>query len=212
MKSDNISKCEESNQKTILITDELPDNHLSQSSNNIRFKFSDNTYAYYDYSSVVSINPYFFSSMKGGSNSNIEILLPPYITPTILMEFLFIIKNGFNEYDDTDNSKQVISLVKVSDFFQNENLSVLIVSNLILEKVNQSNAFDFLKFSYDKMNYLSEINGEFDTVYFDLFYKCLELMGSNLSIFMDKIEDIKKLDKKVTDELIQKRFCTLVLG
>lgn len=40
-----------------------------------------------------------------------DIVLPSFITPTLLMEFLFIIKNGFN-----DKSEQIISLIQTVIF------------------------------------------------------------------------------------------------
>ena len=210
MKSDNISKYTESNTKTILVTEEIVDNQSNQG--NIKFKFSDNSIVSYDLSAISSINPYFFSTL---SNQNqIEILLPSYITPSLLMEFLFIIKNGLTELEESNgqNSSKIISLIKISDFFQNESFSYELISDLIMPRLNADNSYDYLKFSYEKLSQMNEENEDSVSLYFDLFYKCLEIIGKNVHLFIKEINKFRLLDKKILDEIIHKCFATLVLG
>lgn len=209
MKSDTHSKHTESNPRTIIVTDDITESHYQ---GNIRFKFSDNSYAYYDLSAISSINPFFFSAIA--SQNQVEILLPSYITPNLLMEFLFVVKNGFSDLEECpkENIDKILSLIKISDFFQNENISIQIISEVVMQKVNSENAFEYLKFSFEKLNKLTENNIDCDTVYFDLFYKCLEILGKNVQIFLKNIDKIKQLDKKIIDELIQKCFSSLIFG
>ena len=210
MKSDNHSKYTESNPRTILVTDDLNDNSPYQG--NIKFKFSDNSTASYDLSTISSINPFFFSTM---SNQNqVEILLPPYITPNLLMEFLFIVKNGFADLEDSppDSCSKILSLIKISDFFQNENISSQIVSDVIIPRLNFDNSLEYLQFAYEKLIKITESNEECDPLYFDLFYKCLEILGKNVHLFIKQLNKIRLLDKKIIDELIQKCFSSLIFG
>ena len=133
MKSDTHSKHTESNPRTIIVTDDITESHYQ---GNIRFKFADNSYAYYDLSAISSINPFFFSAIA--SQNQVEILLPPYITPNLLMEFLFVVKNGFSDLEECpkENIDKILSLIKISDFFQNENISIQIISEVVMQKVN----------------------------------------------------------------------------
>ena len=210
MKSDNYSKYTESNTKTILVTEEIVDNQSNQG--NVKFKFSDNSTVSYDLSAISSINPFFFSTLS--NHNQIEILLPSYITPSLLMEFLFIIKNGLSELEESNsnNSSKIISLIRISDFFQNETFSYELISDLIMPRLNADNSYDYLKFSYDKLSQMNEENEDSDSLYFDLFYKCLEIIGKNVQLFIKQINKYKLLDKKILDEIIHKCIATLVLG
>ena len=54
---------------------------------------------------------------------------------------------------------------------------------------------------------------EFDTnIYFELFYKCLEIVEKNENILLKQYKKIKKVDKKLIDEILQKTFSHLIFG
>ena len=79
MKNEIRSKCNESNTKTIVVSDEL--NDLSPLQGNIKFKFANNTLSTYALSTISCINPYFFSSVT--NKKIIEIALPSYISSNL---------------------------------------------------------------------------------------------------------------------------------
>ena len=210
MKSKIRSKCNESNTKTIVVSDDL--NDLSPLQGNIKFKFANNTLSTYDLSTISCINPYFFSSVT--NKKIIEIALPSYITSNLLMEFLFLVKNGLSDLEECpeENSKRILSLLRVSEYFNNDTITLQIISDVIMPKLNSENSFEYLKFSYDKLKKIKDNKVKNNSLYFDLFYRCLEIIGNNIQVFIKNINSIKQLDSKVLDELIQKCFATLVLG
>ena len=207
MKSDNTSKYTEE-RATVIISD--TNTIYSPQPGNIIFKFSDGTISEYDINSISIINPLLFSNID--KNGNYEIILPNYINKSILMDFLFIVKNGIGELEDysLNNTNKFLNLIRISEYFKNEKTSVLIINQIIIKKVNEDNAFDFLDFSYERLNTTS--NEELDNCYFELFYRCLEIIGNNEHLFLKNIDRIKHLDKKVIDELLQKTFSHLVYG
>ena len=207
MKSDNTSKYTEE-RATVIISD--TNTIYSPQPGNIIFKFSDGTISEYDINSISIINPLLFSNID--KNGNYEIILPNYINKSNLMDFLFIVKNGIGELEDysLNNTNKFLNLIRISEYFKNEKTSVLIINQIIIKKVNEDNAFDFLDFSYERLNTTS--NEELDNCYFELFYRCLEIIGNNEHLFLKNIDRIKHLDKKVIDELLQKTFSHLVYG
>lgn len=211
MKSDHHSKNTESNTRTVLVSDEIIEQANTQG--NIKFKFSNNTWTTYDLSTISSINPYFFSTIS--TQNQVEILLPSYITSSLLMEFLFIVKNGFSDLEEcpTDNTDKILSLIKISEFFQNDNIIIQIITDIIMPRLNNENVFDYLQFSYEKLSKLNEGNENCDSFFFDLFYRCLEILGNDdVHHFINQINKIRLLDKKIKDELIQKCFASLIFG
>ena len=207
MKSDNTSKYTEE-RATVIISD--TNTIYSPQPGNIIFKFSDGTISEYDINSISIINPLLFSNID--KNGNYEIILPNYINKSNLMDFLFIVKNGIGELEDysLNDTNKFLNLIRISEYFKNEKTSVLIINQIIIKKVNEDNAFDFLDFSYERLNTTS--NEELDNCYFELFYRCLEIIGNNEHLFLKNIDRIKHLDKKVIDELLQKTFSHLVYG
>jgi hypothetical protein len=126
------------------------------------------------------------------------------------MDFLFVVKNGINELEEFPgtNPNKFLNLIKVSDFFKNDNISIQIINDIIMKKINEDNSFDLLIFSYERLNISN--NEEVDNCYFELFYRCLEIIGNNENLFLKNLDKIKNLDKKVIDELLQKTFSHLV--
>ncbi len=205
MKSDYSNIKEE---KSTILTSEA--NQEKSPIGNIKFKFSDGTSNDYDINSISSINPVLFSNID--KSGNYEISLPEYITKISLMDFLFVVKNGINDLEELpgSNPNKFLNLIKISDFFKNESVSIQIINDIIMKKINEENAFDLLNFSYERLNISN--NEEVDNCYFELFYRCLEIIGNNEHLFIKNIDRIKLLDKKVIDELLQKTFSHLVYG
>ena len=207
MKSDNVSKyTEEPN--TVLISES--NTILSLHPGNIRFRFTDGSVSDYEISTIISINPLLFSNVN--NNSQLEISLPHFITQNYMMDFIFIIKNGLDDLEDSpDNPEKIITLIKIADFFKNESISVQIINEIVMGKLNENNAFEYLEFSYEKLNNnKNNKDNEIDICYFDLFYKCLEIIGNNEHILLNNLERVKKFDKKIIDELLQKTFSHLL--
>ena len=207
MKSDNVSKyTEEPN--TVLISES--NTILSLHPGNIRFRFTDGTVSDYEISTIISINPLLFSNVN--NNSQLEISLPHFITQNYMMDFIFIIKNGLDDLEDSpDNPEKIITLIKIADFFKNESISVQIINEIVMCKLNENNAFEYLEFSYEKLNNnKNNKDNDIDVCYFDLFYKCLEIIGNNEHILLNNLERVKKFDKKIIDELLQKTFSHLL--
>ena len=177
---------------------------------NIKLKFSDGTSNEYEINSILIINPNLFNEIN--KNGNYEIILPDFITKNSLMDFLFLIKNGLNEIDELSGNdpNKFLNLIKISDFFQNNVITIKIIKDIILKRINEVNAFDFLNFSYEKLK--SNNNEEIDYCYFELFYRCLEIIGNDEHLFIKNLDKIKHLDKKVIDELLQKTFSHLIYG
>ena len=119
MKSDNHSKYTESNPRTILVTDDLNDNSPCQG--NIKFKFSDNSTASYDLSTISSINPFFFSTMSNQNQSQ-------FITTSDEQQRQNLINLGFQE------------IPSGSSFFMFINNSTLKFDNSVnIEKIQFTN-------------------------------------------------------------------------
>ena len=179
MKSDNTSKYTEE-RATVIVSD--TNTLYSPQPGNIIFKFIDGSTLEYDINSISIINPVLFSNID--KNGNYEIILPNYINKSVLMDFLFIVKNGIGELEEYpgNNPNKFLNLIKISEYFKNEKISVLIINNIVIKKVNEENAFEFLDFSYERLN--TNSNEELDNCYFELFYRCLEIIGNNEHLFL----------------------------
>ena len=204
--NDNISKlAEESN--TILITET---NTINSNRGYIRFKFSDNEVADYEYNTINSINPLLFNNIN--PNTKIEIKMPNFVKKKNLNEFFFIIKNGYIELEDYSYNK-IINLLKICEFFKNETITIQFIKHLIIEKLSDDNCFDYLIYSFNQLNNQTpEFESEKNNIYFDLFYKCLEIIGKDENLILSNIERIKHLDKKLVNEILQKSFSHLLYG
>ena len=208
MKGENSNIKEE--KSSVLTSDANQINVGHSQIGNIKFKFSDGTSNEYDINSIANINPMLFSNID--KSGNYEIALPDFITKISLMDFLFIIKNGITDLEELpgNNPNKFLNLIKISDFFKNDSISIQIINEIIMKKINDDNAFEFLNFSYERLNISN--NEEVDNCYFELFYRCLEIIGNNENLFLKNLDKIKNLDKKVIDELLQKTFSHLVYG
>ena len=177
----------------------------------IRLRFSNNSYFDYDSNTILNICPLLYDYHK--PNNNNEFLMPEDVTKLYLVDFMFLIKNGYKEIEDY-TTDCLIGLLKICDYFRNENIAKQIIKDLIINKISEENCLDFLIYSYNKLNVQSnEMEHEFDTnIYFELFYKCLEIVEKNENILLKQYKKIKKVDKKLIDEILQKTFSHLIFG
>ena len=182
MKGENSNIKEE--KSSVLTSEGNQINQINSQIGNIKFKFSDGTSNEYDINSIANINPLLFSNID--KSGNYEIALPDFITKVSLMDFLFIIKNGITDLEELpgNNPNKFLNLIKISDFFKNDSISIQIINEIIMKKINDDNAFEFLNFSYERLNISN--NEEVDNCYFELFYRCLEIIGNNENPFFKK--------------------------
>ena len=115
------------------------------------------------------------------------------------MEFLFLVKNGLSNLEECpdDNSERIIALLIVSEYFNNDCITLQIISDVIMPKLNSENSFEYLKYSYEKLKKIKDNKVKSNSLYFDLFYRCLEIIGNNVQVFIKNINSIKQLDNKV---------------
>ena len=230
LKENKLQKTSEELPKTVLITESNSsissnnDEINSKKINNIRFIFYDNNHIDYDIDSIKAISSTFYNNIiKKYKNNNqkkkkkIEILIPNNIPKNSFFDFLFLIKNGYNEIEEYTTEK-LIKLLMLSDFFQNEKINVNLINDLIINKINSQNSFDFLVYSYNKLNNYNNNNNnnnnnfEYENVYFELFYKCLDKIGQDEKIVIKNINKLKTIDKKLSIEIIQKTFSHLIFS
>lgn len=186
---------------------------------NIQFRFSgSNTLSSSFHSSFLQdINPKYFSSFS--QSNDYIITLPSFINDKILQDFIFVSKNGIGEYEDelSPNMKHILSLIKVSEYFQCEKISIELL-NLVVKSyktfLDGDIAFLFLLISYRKLTYCSSLKKECDNIWFELFYICLEKIGNNIQIVTSNYNTIIKryFDKKIIEEIVNKVFEFLILG
>ena len=227
--SNKLQKTSEELPKTVLITESNSsissnnDESSSKKINNIRFIFYDNNHIDYDIDSIKTISSNFYNNIikKYKKNSQkkkkkLEILIPNNIPKNSFFDFLFLIKNGYNEIEEYTTEK-LIKLLMLSDFFQNEKINVNLINDLIINKINSQNSFDFLVYSYNKLNNYNNNNNnnnnfEYENVYFELFYKCLDKIGQDEKIVIKNLNKLKTIDKKLSIEIVQKTFSHLIFS
>ena len=201
---DKLNYTEENNTDKTNLNENIPKGML-------RLRFSNNSYFDYEKNTILSICPLLYDYHKPINNN--EFLMPEDVTKLYLVDFMFLIKNGYKEIEDY-TTDCLIGLLKICDYFRNDNIAKQIVKDLIINKISEDNCLDFLIYSYNKLNVqTNEMEHEFDTnIYFELFYKCLEIVEKNENILLKQYKKIKKVDKKLIDEILQKTFSHLIFG
>ena len=201
---DKLNYTEENNTIKTNLNENIPKGML-------RLRFSNNSYFDYEKNTILSICPLLYDYHKPINNN--EFLMPEDVTKLYLVDFMFLIKNGYKEIEDY-TTDCLIGLLKICDYFRNDNIAKQIVKDLIINKISEDNCLDFLIYSYNKLNIqTNEMEHEFDTnIYFELFYKCLEIVEKNENILLKQYKKIKKVDKKLIDEILQKTFSHLIFG
>ena len=201
---DKLNNTEENNTIKTNLNENIPKGML-------RLRFSNNSYFDYETNTILRICPLLYDYHKPIKNN--EFLMPEDVTKLYFLDFMFLIKNGYKEIEDY-TTDCLIGLLKICDYFRNDNIAKQIVKDLIINKISEENCLDFLIYSYNKLNIqTNEMEHEFDTnIYFELFYKCLEIVEKNENILLKQYKKIKKVDKKLIDEILQKTFSHLIFG
>ena len=167
--------------------------------NQIIITFSDGRQISYDPFQIKELSPDFFSKHLGEE----QIILPEWISVEDLTSFLSIYQKGveyITEYTDKEK------LLRISEFFDNENFTFSLISDVIMPRLTIENSFTYLSISYEKLRNASKNNGEVDNIWFDFFIKCLDIVGKNLSYYFkkEKFTEISTFDIKILDELYEK--------
>ena len=183
------------------------------SSEMVKFLFYDETSLDFDKNLIISISPTILENVP--KCKEYYIIRAPYgISKDDFSTFLYIYSNiTFHTGQQIgSNTKKLLSILKLMDFFNNEKFNIQIITNIIIPELNSNIAIDLIIFSYDKLCYFSENGQEADNAYFELFYQALEELSKNEMLIIKSIDKLKSLDGKIIEELIQKTFRNLIFG
>ena len=174
-------------------------NPIATTSNQVIINFSDGRQVSYAFNQLSEITPSLFSHF----NPDEQLYLPSWITAEDLSSFCSIYEKGIEYVTDfMDKTK----LLKMSEYFENDNFTFSLISDVIIPRLSIENSLNYLLISYNKLKTASQCGGEVDNIWFDFFIKCLEIVGKNLSYYFKKgkTSDIAILDTKILDELYEK--------
>ena len=183
------------------------------------FIFKDNRKITLSSKQVLNISPSFYNKYIN-KESKINIDIPSNISYETFIEFIKIMKEQNSNENKLIIRKDVdlIELVQLSEFLENDNFSIFLINEYILFediKINKNNAYILLILSFNKLNKLN-VNDKYsneediENVWLELFLKSLEIVGKNLLYFFEE-EKLDIFDKKIIDELFEKYFMNLIL-
>ena len=183
------------------------------------FIFKDNRKITLSSKQVLNISPSFYNKYIN-KESKINIDIPSNISYETFKEFIKIMKEQNSNENKLIIRKDVdlIELVQLSEFLENDNFSIFLINEYILFediKINKNNAYILLILSFNKLNKLN-VNDKYsneediENVWLELFLKSLEIVGKNLLYFFEE-EKLDIFDKKIIDELFEKYFMNLIL-
>ena len=179
----------------------------------INVHLSDNSLIQFNKNLFLKIKPEFINQSK---RSIPEISLPYGVSKKDIEIFI----NLSNNHDNTNsveknivinNRERLVNFLNLLTFFNNEELSVRLLSEVVLNNINEEIYIDLFIFSYKKLNYYSQNGKTVHKIYFDLFYQLLKEISKNFYLILNNINRIKKLDKKIINELLQNTFKYLIL-
>jgi hypothetical protein len=195
---------------------------LNNNDEEFRFIFDDKTELIVPKNHIIEISPTFYFKNINTNDQNI-IKMPKYMKRNELEEFLEIYKKyifrlrQFN-FDESFISMKLLlqgfsinisKLIQISELFENNSFSLLVIKDCILNENNESeninssnhrmnfdNALMLLNLSYKKLkeinsvektNMFNNIKNNSDTdleiTWLDLFIKSLEMIGNNLDYY-----------------------------
>ena len=169
---------------------------------------------------VLNISSSFYYKYINKDSKN-QIEVPNKISYETFNEFIHLVKeqmsNETKPGNGIKNDIDIIQLIQLSEFFENDNFSMFLINEYILYddyKINKNNAYTLLILSFNKLNKLNindKYNNEEDleSIWLDLFLKSLEIVGRNLLYFFEG-EKLDIFDKKIIDELFEKFFMNLI--
>ena len=150
----------------------------SNNNERIKFVFFDLTSSEYDKKTILSLCPTILDNIQK-SNEIYTIRAPYGITKEDLNTFIKMKskKSYKTEYKIIGNNiKKLFALLKLMNFFGNEELNIQIIQDIIIPELNSEIAVELIIYSYDKLCYFSELKKEADNAYFELFYQSLEIL------------------------------------
>ena len=184
----------------------------SESEDKVKFLFSDNTSKDFNKEVIDLINPFLLEKIS--KNDNYYCIRAPFgVTKEELSQFLFLYVNNKNNLQNPlvgNNIEKLYSLLKLMEFFNNEEFNINLITSFILPELNKNLAIELIIFSYDKLCYYSENGKQANNVYFELFYQSLEELSKNETMIINNFEKLKILRKEITEELFQKTFRNLI--
>jgi hypothetical protein len=127
------------------------------------------------------------------------------------MDYFFIWKNGIDESID----KISTLTLKISEFFENYELSDSIITKFFIHAIDSSNSLILLEIVYEKMTLSTENKIEVNPVWLDFFYKLIEVTAIDFFIYLENefaIMKLKNFNKKVLEELMDKTFSHLIMN
>ena len=183
-----------------------------ESEEKVKFIFSDGSSKDYNKEVIDLINPFLLTNITK-TNNYYNLRVPFGIFKEELSQFLFIYINNKNILHKPligNSIEKLYSILKLMEFFNNEEFNINLISYFILPEVNKNLAIELIIFSYDKLCYYSENGKQADNAYFELFYQSLEELSKNELILINNFEKIKILNKDIIEELFQKTFRNLI--
>jgi hypothetical protein len=129
-------------------------------------------------------------------HKRISVVLPKWVTVPMVKEFFIY----FEDEDYTNFTISARQLLLISDYFDNQLLVTKIIKNEIIPYINTLNCLLYMEDSFLKLNSKTK-----NKIWFDLFYECLNFCSKNLVALMNgKDQKLKKINKKILEEIIEK--------
>lgn len=176
-------------------------------SNLITLIFNDRRHLSYEYTDMLDIGPAYFCH----KSEDTTIKMPDWLTPEDISSYISIFHQGIQcigEYTD------LLKLLKISEYFENESYSTILINEAIIPRLSLENSLQFLQLAYNKLSQCTQNGVELDGIWFDFFCKGLEIVGKNLSYYFknNQLNIIRLFDKKILDELYDKYASQLISG
>lgn len=176
--------------------------------NYVTFIFAQGTSITYDIQILKDIGPTHYSKVSFllAQDSTIKIRLPNYIGPDELRNFICMVKNGIF-IKSQSFSNDFVSSIQTSEFFQNDQLTILIINDLALKTIDIKTSFGYINLAYEKILYHKNKKIEINNAWNYLFFSSLNLISNNLIGILKNNElalKINELDKRLREEVISR--------
>ena len=198
------------------------------------FIFNDGRISKYTQNEILEVSPSFYYKSINNITFN-KIKVPPSITKEDISSFIDVYKKGVISFNNNNSNNymnfleeniKILKFLQISEFFENDSFSLILINDYFIKgsKITNENALTLLKISYKKLNdlnkegYLENYSENLDSAWFDLFMKCLDIIGCNLvNYFKDKEENFENnelsfFEKKIIDEIFEKFAKNLIIN
>ena len=169
---------------------------------------SPNTNLHYELSFTLKHCPLLSSHLSKltlNPSNNVIINLPNWIYHENIIEYFHYV--NIHSSNKTKSTLQTFSynytsIIKVSEFFKNDNITSYIIINELITNISFSNAMDYLEMAFD---YLTVGYDEPKHFWLELFVKSIDYISKNLhSYLMSDGNKIRNLNNKLQHEIIEK--------